>query len=115
LKEEIVQADRGGAESVRLDDVRARFEITPVDFVDNGGLGQEEHLEPALEVLPFPIFEPLAAVIRFGQLVSLDHRAHRAVEHDDAVAQQRFEGMEIFDGHGGGELNCSSRPRQGTN
>jgi hypothetical protein len=86
-----------------------------VNFVDHGRPGQEEHLESALEVFPFPVLEAVAAIIGLGQLVSLDHRAHGAIEHDDALAQQRFERMEIFDGHGGGELNRSSRARQGTN
>jgi hypothetical protein len=96
-----VEPDSRRAEGVRLDDVRAGVEVTPVNFVDNAGLGQEEQFEPAFEVLSLPILEPLPAVIGFGQLVSLDHRPHRAIEQDDALAQQRFQRVEIFDGHTG--------------
>ena len=32
--------------------------------------------------------EPLAAEIGFGQLAALDHRAHRAVEDEDAFGEQ---------------------------
>ena len=31
--------------------------------------------------------EPLAAVVGLGQAVGLDHRPHRAVEHEHALAQ----------------------------
>ena len=43
-----------------------------------------------LEVLAAPIREPRAAKGRLIQLVLLDHRAHRAVNDDDAFAQQTF-------------------------
>ena len=33
------------------------------------------------------IREPLAAEVRLGQLVALDHRAHRAVEDEDASSR----------------------------
>ena len=35
--------------------------------------------------------EPLAAEIRLGQLVALDHRAHRAVEDEDALGEEVVE------------------------
>ena len=68
-----------------------------------------------LRSLPFQSWKRVAAIIGFGQLVLLDHRAHGAIEHDDALAHQRFERMEDFDGHVGRELNRSSRAQQGTN
>ena len=33
--------------------------------------------------------EPLAAEIRFAELVALDHRAHRAVEDENALGEKR--------------------------
>lgn len=35
------------------------------------------------------ILEPLAAKRNLVQLQLLDHRPHRAVEHEDALARQR--------------------------
>ena len=35
--------------------------------------------------------EPLAPVIRFLQLVALDHGAHRAVDHQDALGQRSLQ------------------------
>ena len=57
---------------------------------DQLGLGEVEQVVVAFEVLP-PVAEVLAAIVRFGQLVLLDHRAHRTVDHDDAPAQELFE------------------------
>ena len=37
------------------------------------------------------ILEPLAAKGSLVQVVGLDHRAHRAVEHDNALAQQALQ------------------------
>ena len=34
------------------------------------------------------VLEALAAVVGLGQLVALDHRAHRAVEDHDALLEQ---------------------------
>src|SRR5205823_14964666 len=111
----IVQPDRCAAEGIRLNDVRAGCEITAVNFIDELGLGQEKNLETALEVFPFPILEAIAAITGLAQFVLLDHRAHGAVEHDDALAHKRFKRMEIMGRHVRGELNRSSRARQGTN
>src|SRR5207237_9002214 len=51
LEKKIVEANRGAAKSVRLDDVRAGFEITPADFVNEIGLGKEKNFEAALQIL----------------------------------------------------------------
>ena len=109
LEEKVVQTDRGSAEGIRLDDVRAGLEIPSVNLVDNVRLRQEQELDAPLQVFAFPIPKARAAIIRFGQLVLLDHRAHGAVEDDDAFAHQRFERMKDFGGHGEAELNRSSR------
>ena len=80
-----------------------------------GGLRQKQELDAPLQVFAFPIAEARAAIIGFGQLVLLDHRAHGAIEQDDALAEERFERMENVGGHVDGELNRSSRAQQGTN
>ena len=77
-------------EGVGLDDVRAGFEVLAVDFLDDGGLGDVEQVVEALEVL-VPVGEARAAIIRLLQLVTLDHRAHRAVNDDDAFTEQALQ------------------------
>ena len=41
------------------------------------------------------IAEPLAAELGVGQLEALDHRAHRAVEDEDALGEQLVEGVAV--------------------
>ena len=50
------------------------------------------------------ILEPLAAEVRFGQLVALDHRPHRAVEDEDARFERAGGGTRAED-VGVGELS----------
>jgi hypothetical protein len=47
------------------------------------------------------IAETLAAVIGLVELVALDHRPHRAVEHENARRQQRMEARKrsVVSGH----------------
>ena len=66
---------------------------------DDLRLREVEQIVATLEVLPVPVREPRAAKRRLVQLALLDHRAHRAVEDDDALAQQAFE-MFNFVRHG---------------
>ncbi len=58
-----------------------------MDGLDNPGLRQAQQIVVPLQVL-LPIPEPLAAKGGLVQLVGLDHGAHRAVEDDNALAQQ---------------------------
>ena len=108
LKKKVMKTDGRAAEGVGFDDVRAGFEITPVDFVDEIGFREEQDLETALEVFSFPILEAVAAITGFAEFVLLDHRPHGPVEHDDALAHERFERMESIGRHGEPELNRSS-------
>ena len=94
-KKKIVQSDRGSAERVGLDDIGAGFEVLRVNFLDNPWLGEKEQLETAFEVFSLPISKPFPPIIGLGQLVALNHCAHRAVEHDDAFAQERFQRMKV--------------------
>ena len=99
-----MQTDRGGAEGIGFNDVGARFEILDMNFLDDFGLRQLKKLEAAFKIFAFPIAESSAAVILLGQLIALDHRAHGAVEQDNAFAQEGFEGVKVGH-HLGGELN----------
>jgi hypothetical protein len=45
-----VQADRSSAERVRLDNVRAGFQILGVNFLDDFRLGQKKKLKTTFEI-----------------------------------------------------------------
>ena len=74
-------------ERVRLDDVGAGLEVLAVDVLDDPGLRQHEKVVRALEVRRM-IREALPAVSRFVQAVRLDHRPHRAVDHEDPLGEE---------------------------
>ena len=82
--------DRRAAERVGLDDVAAGLEVLAVDAGDDVGPRQHEQVVVAPEIARM-VREPLAAEVRLGQLVALDHRPHRAVEDEDPRRQQRVE------------------------
>ncbi len=82
--------DRGGAEGVGLDDVGAGFQVLAVDLRDHVRPHQRQQFVVALQVLAMA-GEALAAEIGLAQLVALDHRAHGAVQDQDALAQQAGE------------------------
>ena len=42
-----------------------------------------------------PIAKPFPAVVLLGELITLDHCAHGAVEKDDPLAEKRFERMQM--------------------
>src|SRR5262249_23543333 len=92
--------DRGAAEAVRLDDVAARLEVRLVDAPDDVGARQHEELVVALHVVGV-VAEALAAVVGLAEPVALDHRAHRAVEYEDAAREQLVESRAgVGNGHG---------------
>ena len=61
-----------------------------MDLADDLWAGQDEDVVGALEVVVV-VLEALAAELIFGQRVALDHRAHRAVDDEDALRQVGFE------------------------
>ena len=79
--------DGGGIEGVGLDDVRARFEILAVDAADQLGLRQHEQVIVAAQVAR-PVAKALAPELRLVQVLALDHGAHGAVEHQDALGEE---------------------------
>ena len=76
--------DRGGGERVRLADVGAREKVGEMNVADRLGLREDEDVVVALEVVAV-VGEHRSAKARFIELQVLDHRAHRAVEHEDAL------------------------------
>ena len=100
--------DRRRVEGVGLDDVGAGFEVGVVDRRDRLGPGQHEQVVVALQVVAV-VGEPAggrAAEVGFGELQLLDHRAHRAVEDEDALAHQAREFVGAVGLHG---VACSRR------
>ena len=78
--------DRRRVEGVGLEDVGAGFEVLRVDLAHDVGTRERQQVVVAAEVL-VEVPEPLAAELRFRELVALDHRAHGAVQHEDALLQ----------------------------
>ena len=84
-----------GIERVGFDDVRAGLEILAMDFLDDVRPGQTEQIVVAFDIAR-PILEPFAAIRRLVEAIGLDHGAHRAVEDDDALAQQAQQRVHSF-------------------
>ena len=70
-----------------------------MDLADHVGARQDQQVVVALEILRV-VLEPLAAEVRFRQLVALDHRPHRAVEDEDALRERALERAGRVDGDG---------------
>jgi hypothetical protein len=92
LRDDVLEAvvglgNRRRVEGVRLEDVRARLEVLHVDLADHLGTRKAEEVVVPAQVLR-EVLEPLAAILRLGQPIALDHRAHGAVEHEDALLQR---------------------------
>ena len=102
---------RGGAEGVGLDQVRAGSQVLLVDFLDDVRPGEREQLVVALHIVGM-VTETLAAVVVLTQSVLLDHRAHGAVEDQDALGHQFTQAG--FDGPHGRSLRAGSGGRSGS-
>jgi hypothetical protein len=82
--------DRRPTERVRLDDVGTGLEVLLVYREDDVRARQHQHVVVAAQLFRVRC-EALAAEIFFGQLMALNHRAHRPIEHEDALGQNMFE------------------------
>ena len=78
-----------------------------MNLLDDLRLREIQQLVIPLQVLALPIRKPLPAKLLLAELVLLDRRPHRAIDDDDAFAEQGFEGMEV--GHGAGENRTRCR------
>ena len=74
----LVEDEAGRAEGVGLDAVRTGRVVGPVDLLDHVGAGLDEDLVAAL----------LAGEVLHRQVVSLEHRPHRAVAYEHALAHR---------------------------
>ena len=82
--------DPGGGEGVGRDDVRAGVQVGRVHGPDRVGLRQRQEIVVAAQVAGM-LAEAVAPVARLIELVRLEHRAHRAVEDEDAFREQTGE------------------------
>ncbi len=83
----IVLRHRGRTKRIGLDQIGARGQIALVNVADDLRLRQAEQFVIALHIAR-PIFEALAAILRFAEFEALDHGAHGAIEDDDALLEQ---------------------------
>ena len=102
----VFHRDGRAVEGVGLEDVGAGVEVGAVDVADDGRLRDDEQVVVALE-LAGVVLETVAAVVLLLQLELLDHGAHRAVEVDDALAQ---EGLKALAGRVQWESLAGHRP-----
>src|SRR5690606_14336319 len=110
LQAVIGQRDGGRVERVGLDQVGTGGQVAGVDRADDVRSRQAEQVVVATLVVRAAaagavrmalgcmrgvesFCETLAAVIGFGQLVLLDHRAHRAIDYEDALGQGLKQGL----------------------
>ncbi len=82
--------DRGRRERVGRDDVGAGAEIFQMDFPDRVGLREDQQVVVAAD-LAVPGIEARAAIAALVELELLDHGAHGAVEHQDALGRDAAE------------------------
>ncbi len=75
--------DAGGVEGARFNEIRARLDVGAVDVGDDLWLREDEQVVVAAQV-SMPVGKAGAAVIGLGQAVLLHHRAHRAVDDEEA-------------------------------
>ena len=72
--------------SVRLENVGARLQILAMDFLHDFRSRDVEKIVEPLQIA-VPVLETVATIIRFLELVALDHGAHRAVDDDDPLGK----------------------------
>ena len=78
--------DAGGGKGVGLHHVRARQKIGEMNVANGLGLGEIEKIVITPQVA-FRVLEQSATKARFIEAQVLDHGAHGAVEHEDALAR----------------------------
>ena len=85
----------GGVKGIGFQNIGARLQIGVVDLADHFRLAEHQQIVVAFEIAG-PVAEAAAAKILLLQPVALDHRAHAAVQHHDALREllmQRFDSV----------------------
>ncbi len=74
------QHNRRPPKRIRLDDVRSGFKVLPVNI--------QNYIRPRSHQILIASFERSSAKVRRIQVALLQHRPHRAVQHEDPLPQQ---------------------------
>ena len=90
LEAVIERGDSVRVERVGLDDVGARFEILPLNGLDDMRLRNIQHVEVPPQIARV-VQESGAAKRRFVKLLRLEHRSHGAVQNDDPLPKEILE------------------------
>ena len=90
LQEEITLGDASGAESIRFDNIRTRFQETAVNVTDHFGVRDRVDVAVVFKVL-FDVLEPCAADVGFAEVVGADGGAHRPIDDEDPFSEQAFQ------------------------
>jgi hypothetical protein len=96
-------SDRGTRKRVGLDDVGPGAEIVQVDVADGVGLGQDQEVVVALQIVTV-VGEALRAEVALRQPQVLDLGPHGAVEHEDAPVRDLADRLRDFGAVDGGKL-----------
>ncbi len=91
----------GGVEGVGFEDVGAGIQVRLLDGGDDVRTAEQQQVVVTPDVAR-PVGKPFAAVVLFFQLIALDHRAHAAVEDQDAFLEGLVKGLQTSAtiGHG---------------
>ena len=98
-----LHADEARPKTVRLNNVGPGSQVLPMNLGDLLRVRDAQNVRKPNEILVMP-GKAVAADLLLGQAVPLEHRAHRAVKDQDAVAEEVFELRKDF---GAGE-RCHS-------
>ena len=90
-----------GIERVGLEDVGTRLEIREVHIAHQVALGDAEEVIAALQFARV-VGELLASEVGLAQLVTLQHGAHGAVQHQDPVTHQFVQQVNLVGSRGNG-------------
>src|SRR5689334_6869181 len=83
----VAHGDGSGVEGVGLQDICPGVQVSRVNCPDDRRLGQRQEVVVALEITG-PIPELLTSVVLLSELVTLDHGAHCAVQHQYPPGKQ---------------------------
>ena len=88
----VALGDLGGVKGVGADNIRAGIQVGLMDVFDNIRPGYRKQIVVALDI-QMEIGKAFAAVIRFFELIGLNHAPHGAVDDQNAVLEGVLECM----------------------
>ena len=85
--------DGRGGKRIGFHNVRARKKVIQMDVTDRIGLGQDQQVVVALEIM-LPVLEALGAKISLGKLPVLNFSTHGAVKHQNTLGRSLLQSSE---------------------